>query len=694
MKAGKFICLFALLAASPAGAYDLPSATGTHRVRFEADSAGFNEYTRVVGLEGNVRLEELSPEGKQLKLIRARNLSVDMASRTVVSPSDFVMDDDTGTVYGRSGFYDYGNNSGRITDGRFLIRNFVFRGRSVKFDSEGYNFRKASLTSCDEEPPHYRLRASRIRLYPDRYFLAYNTVFFLGKIPVFYFPVIYKPMGRGTPFVSYFYPGYDERNGLFVKSNYMYRLNPNTRVKAYLDYFARRGVGMGGEIDYNQAEKNITNISAYRIREYGRETDRWGLNGGYWHSFNKFNESDPAQYYSQSFFRLISDPAFNNDFFRTNPFAVSPDKQASLAFTRKTNYTVTRLSAYGRDERSAADPEKFRKAYESAPRLDFNTVPFTVLRLPVLNSFAGYFENAKEADLPYYQKKGRGAWTVSKTVPLSRRLILSPSAFYDQAVFLSTAPSAGDAWIGRYGGSLNLRYDRPWGSMDLRYANTQRLRENRFSVDRSSVDKGQELESVYADLFIMARSSAYFRARTSYDLRSYYTASFARRLSPLITEAYYAPRPSLDLYAQNSYSFASGNQGFVAQASAGDKERYFGLGVANYSTDPEAWVLSNTFGFRPWRTSKWRAEAVLRYRLVPDGFGKFQSFKFFEKAVTLYREFHDFRTRWDFRVRSGGVKEFFFFVNLKMNDPVRYDSLEEKSRQFWHPWRQEGAVRD
>lgn len=694
MKRTLYSLVLALAAALPAAAYDLPSATGTHRVRFEADAAGFNEYTRAIDLEGNVRLEELSPEGRQLKLVRARELTVDMASRTITAPSDFVLDDDTGTVYGKSGFFDYGKDTGYIREGRFHHHNFIFRGRLVSFDPGGYVYKKASLTSCDEDPPHYRLRASRIYLAPERYFLAYNTVFFLGRIPIFYFPVIYKPMGRGTPFVSSFFPGYDERNGLFVKSNYMYRVNPNTRVKAYLDYFSRRGVGMGGEFDYRQAEKNITNLALYRIREHGRETDRWGINGGYWHAFNRFNESDPAQYYGQAFFRLLSDPSFNNDFFRTNPFAVSPDKQASVAFTRKTNYTVTRLSAYGRDERSAADPEKFRKAYESAPRLDFNAVPFSLPGLPVLHSFGGFFENARDVGLPYYQKKGRAGWTVSKNLPLSRRVIMSPSVFYEQSIFLSTAASAGDTWIGRYGGAFNLRYDRFWGSLDVRYSYVRRLKENKFTDDLGAADKGQESDLLSGDLFIMPRRNAYFRARTGYDLRNYYAGSFAGRLSPLITEAYYAPRTSLDLYAQNSYSFASGNQAFVTQATAGGKETYFGVGAANYNTDSEAWVLSNTFGFSPWRASKWRAEAVLRYRMVPDGFAKFEAFKFFEKAITLYRDFHDFRTRWDFRVRAGGVNEFFFFVNLKMNDPVRYDSLEEKTRQFWHPWRQEGSMRD
>ncbi len=676
-----------------AAAYDLPSSTGTHRVNFQADKANFNEYTRVIDLEGNVRLEEVSAEDKPLKLIRARSLTVDMGSRTVVSPSDFVMDDDTGTVYGKSGFVDYGAEKGRINDGRFLYRNFVFRGRSVEFEGSDYTYKKASLTSCDEEPPHYKLRASRIYLAPGRYFLAYNTVFFVGKVPVFYFPVIYKPMGGGTPFVTSFFPGYDERNGAYLKSNMVYRLNPETRLKAYLDYFSKRGLGTGAEFDYRRPEKNITNISAYRIREYGRETDRWGLNGGYWHNFNRFNESDSAQYYGQAYFRLLSDPAFNNDFFRTNPFAVSEDKQEGLAFTRKTNYTVLRVSASRRDVRSSVDTGKFVRDYEATPRLDFNTVPFGVLKLPVLNTFSGHFENAKESGVDYFQTKGRGVWTVSKTVPLSRNVILSPSVFYDQSVELSTAPRTGGAWVGRYGGALNLRYDRLWGSLDLRYSHTMRMSSGTFARDYSAPDKGEETQSVAADLFIMPRHNAYFRARTSYDVRNYYTASFRDRLQPLITELYYSPRPSLDLYVQDSYAFHGSSGSFVAQLTAGGKENYFGAGVANYSNDAEAWVISNTFGFRPWKASPWRAEAVLRYRAVVSG-GGLEEFRFFEKALTLYRDFHDFRTRWNFRVRSGGVKEFFFYVTLKMNDPQRYDSLEEKSRQFWHPWRPEGEVRD
>lgn len=680
-------------AAANAAAYELPSSTGTHHVRFEADNAAFNEYTREIDLEGSVRLEELSPEGKQLKLVRARSLTVNMSSRTVVAPADFVMDDDTGTVYGKSGFYDYGAAAGLINEGRFLHRNFVFRGRSVKFDKDGYTYKRASLTSCDEDPPHYRLRASRIQLYPDRYFLAYNTVFFLGKVPVFYFPVLYKPMGGGTPFVSIFRPGYDERNGAFLKSTFVYRINSETRAKLFLDYFAKRGLGTGGELDFRRPEKNVSNISIYRIKEYGLAKDRWGLSGGFWHRLNRFSESDPSQYYGQGFFRVLSDPRVNNDFFRSNPFAISPDEQASVALTRRTNYTVTRLSAYGR-ETHTYDYSAFKKADSSVPRLDFNTVPFRVLRLPVLNTFAGYFENARSEGQDFTQKRGNGVWTVSRSVPLVKRLTLSPSVFYDQSVFLSTAAALGDRWVGRYGGAANLRYDRSWGALDLTYSYKRRQRANKLSPDSAAPDRGQEASSLAAQLFLMPRFNTYYKLGTSADLRDYYSASLTKRLAPLFAEVYYAPRPDVDIFVTENYSLHGGSNSFVAQVNVGGKENYIGGGVANYSTSPRAWVVSNTFGFRPWRGSFWRAEAVLRYRLMSEGGLNFSEIKFFEKGLVLYRDFHDFRTRWDFKVRSGGVKEFFFFVNLKMNDPARYDSLEEKSRAYWHPWRKEGEVRD
>jgi len=78
---------------------------------------------------------------------------------------------------------------------------------------------------------------------------------------------------------------------------------------------------------------------------------------------------------------------------------------------------------------------------------------------------------------------------------------------------------------------------------------------------------------------------------------------------------------------------------------------------------------------------------------VPAGFPRFSEFSFFEKSLILYKDFHDFRTKWEVRSRTG-AKEFYFLISLKMNDPAAKDDLDADSRKFWHPWRKEGEVRD
>jgi hypothetical protein len=220
------------------------------------------------------------------------------------------------------------------------------------------------------------------------------------------------------------------------------------------------------------------------------------------------------------------------------------------------------------------------------------------------------------------------------------------------------------------------------------------MRTDKLADDYPAADHGQETSAVNTQLFVMPRFNNYYKISTSYDVRSYYTAGFDRRLQPITAEVYYSPRPLMDLFASETYSVHTGTRSFVAQMNFGDKENYLGGGIANYSSDKNAWIISNTVGFKPWRGSTWRAEAVLRYRVFSEGGLNLSDLSFFEKSIVLYKDFHDFHTKWDFKVRSGGVREFFFYVSLKVNDKSRKDDLEERSREYWHPWRKEGDERD
>ncbi|MCG2724659.1 MAG: LPS export ABC transporter periplasmic protein LptC [Elusimicrobia bacterium] len=667
-------------------AYDLPLSTAPHKVEFLSDEAYFFDDNKTIVLKGRVKLDEIEDKNILVRTITAKELNVNLSSKTIVAPYDIIIDQNGTVIRGESGRINYAKNEGNINNGRIDAKNIIFRGKSIKFGTGRFVYKKASLTTCDRYPPHYEIKASMLDLIPGKRFVAYNTFFYLGKIPIFYFPVLYKPLGKGTPFVSSFFPGYDKRNGIYLKSDYMYRFGRYTKGKLFLDYFSGKGFGIGGEYDYHNRAKNISNLSVYRIKEYGSSNDRLGLNGGYWHLLNSGNSG--VSYYSQSFFKWLSDPNFNNDFFRSNPFAVSPDKQANIAFTRQTGRSITRVSAESVYERNTVS-NSFQKNYESAPKINFNTMPIKFQRLPFLHSFTANFESSKESGVSYYQEKGNVNWTVSNNFRLSERFTFYPSVFFDEGVFLSTA-SASDSWIGRYGTNLNMRYDRIFGSFDLKYAYKRRLQNNKFKNDNLSLDSGEEIKTLGYEIFIRPNYNMYFRSEADYDLRDYFSKSALRRISPITAEFYFTGKKLFSFYAQNTYSPSAGNQSIVSQINMGTDQNYIGFGLANYKTSKDTYIFNNTIGFKP-ANSSWRIESVFRYQLAKKSGLLLKDISFFERTFILYKDFHDFRTMWKF-TRRPDVNEFFFLVNLKINSKT--EEAADKSDAYWYPWRKNKEIRD
>jgi len=689
----RFVILLFLLfqtAAASVSAYDLPSSSGTHHIYFDADEGEFNEYTRIMDLKGHIKLQEYGEDGKIERLIRGNEFVVDMPSTTITAPSPFAIDDSSGTIYAERGIMNYGDDTGLLYGIRSDYDKFIFTGREAEVNGSSYIYKKGTFTSCNREPPHYHVSASSMKLVPKKYFLAYNMIFYLGTVPVFYFPVIYRPFAE-TPFSLTFYPGYDKRNGPFVKNNIGYKLNKETKITAYLDYFALKGFGLGGEFNFRRPEKNISNISVYQIKEYDSSDYRWGVNGGYWHAFNNFNESeDSAYYYSQYYFRLLSDPKFNNDYFRTNPFAVSDDKQFSVSLTRKTKYTVLRVSAEEKELRDE-DNELFLKEKAYAPKLDFYTVPFRILNLPFLNSVQAYAGNGYETYSESYHKEASAEWTAFKQVPLGGGFSFNPSLYYEQSVYISTAAEENDVWTGRYGGKANFRYSRGPGTLDFGYEHLQRMAENKIFDDTRSDDYGQEKRSLYAELFVMPDADFYLKAGTAYSLQKYLGGHLSDRMEPVKAELYYSPSDRVDLTAQTVYDIRQSSGSFLLDAKAGSEDNYISFGAAHYTSDRDAVTLQNVLGFKLYPSASWRAAAVLRYRLSFDD--KEDLFDFFEKSFTLYKTWHDFNTRLDLRQRTGGIFEVSVQVSLKLNSSKK-NSLEEKSREYWHPWREENSPRD
>ena len=104
------------------------------------------------------------------------------------------------------------NNSSAINlkDGSKLV---VFSDLFGRENSGTVTFKNGTLTFCEDENPHWKIKASRIWLLPGNEFSFANALLYVGQLPVMYFPFFYYPKDE-----MIFNPvfGYDMKRGYFA----------------------------------------------------------------------------------------------------------------------------------------------------------------------------------------------------------------------------------------------------------------------------------------------------------------------------------------------------------------------------------------------------------------------------------------------------------------------------------------------
>lgn len=112
------------------------------------------------------------------------------------------------------------HNPGRKDSDPYIVRAAV-AGRD---SSSTVAFRNGILSTCDDDDPHWSIRASRIWLLPGNEIALLNGVLSVGPVPLFWFPFFYYPSDE-----MIFNPvfGYKNREGYFVQTTtYLYGRKP------------------------------------------------------------------------------------------------------------------------------------------------------------------------------------------------------------------------------------------------------------------------------------------------------------------------------------------------------------------------------------------------------------------------------------------------------------------------------------
>jgi len=687
-----FAALLSACVFAGAREYELPAPESDSFIYFSADEFNYDADQRLVSLLGDVTLI-LSRPGVPETRIFSQNLIVDQNASTIFNTGDVRVEQQGGELTAQNINYNYEEKSLRaenITAYFPPIR--LLHADSAEIKDGRQRYRNAKVTCCDYEPPHYYIKAGSISMSPQKRIFGYNGLLYLSDIPVFYIPVFWRSLEPKQPWTTYVDFSQSNRTGLGLLTNTVFFPTRNIRAIINLDGYTKSGFGYGAQALAVNTDRVIGSVEGYAINDEAEDGKyRWGVNGGYWarlfdNSDMLNSEEGGAIYTSQGKFRSVSDPYFNDTFFRGNPFKYMPDQDISFAFSRQSRSSITRLSYTQRDEFNSL-AERYETIEKTLPRLEHVLMPFTG-PLGIVNNLSFNLYNTEVEDKGFEQRAA-AVWRSARAFKVTDRFTFTPYGTVDERIIYRDRNFDNEtSYFTRVGGGANLRGELPTGSLDLSYAYLQRLQRGTIELDDDTPDRGQESSMVYLQNYYRPTMYSYFRAGVGYDLRNDDQSwAFDERLEPLLLEAgYYQPEGLLNFFVQNQYDFADGNRSFITNSDFKLFKASRGvLGMTNHASDRNSYLFNTAVYFRPTGSSVY-FDAGVDFEI------KQGTLSAYSKSFRLYKDFHDAHIQIGVEDRNKNLS-FALRMTLVCGGRPRKETFTREDK-FWTPWRRPGDLRD
>ena len=711
--------LFACILSCAAYAQEkkLPAPPGEDGfVYFTADNANVDPVAKTVNLEGNVTIVQETKD-KQRRVVTGESITLDQARTEISSVGPMTVKSSGATLQGENMSVNYTTKdywAENITTEYPPLR--VISAKEISSVGGKETLRDATLTCCDNPDPHYTLSVGKLTVSPKKRVFGTNAVMRLDGFPVMYLPVFWRSLKTEKPFATHVDFSQSNKVGFGILTSTVFDPVLGFRPKLNLDYYTKSGLGIGTEITAittptlkGSGEFYYIHDKASPIELGKEEINRWGLRGGYWweiaDSSDQLNNETGSLYQLQTQFRMVSDPYFNDSFFRGNPYIFMPDQQTSLSVSRQTRHSTLRVN-YDQQDIYNRNQNKFIAKTRTLPEIKYIMHPVNFLGLA--NRIEANFSNTSYMEEEFRQS-GNARWTGERAFRLARGLTSTPAVFYDQTItFADPQYQDKDAWVGRIGTDFNVQTETFLGTTDFGYRFTKRLSTGTLTSDQDSLDKGIEENILYLTNYYRPTFNTYVRFGTGFNLSNtklnLQTGQLQQvnwdhlksRIEPLLLEAgYNSPGGAFRFFVQDLYDLEEKNQAFITQMDFIYKRQIFGIGFNNfadhqdpnsrYRTYSDEYTFTTSLGIRP-NSTKWLMDAGIDFRIKDD------SLIGFSKMLRFSYTFHDARAEFTVRDRNDNLS-FAFRINILCGgDPRKQKALPEDN--YWYPWRGANDLRD
>jgi len=205
--------------------------------------------------------------------LTADNASVDMKAGEVVADGHVRIESGDQLWVGEHVRYNFKTHRMQTEQFRTGKSPVFATGMDLAGDTSNrlYTANNAYVTTDDVAEPAFKVRASRIIIVPGKSMEMWNAILYAEGVPVFYFPYYHRNLGpRANNYTAT--PGFRSSYGAYLLNTYRWYLGDTADGKIHVDYRARRGVGLGPDVNLHLGQWGQFGLKYYYLNDQRANT--------------------------------------------------------------------------------------------------------------------------------------------------------------------------------------------------------------------------------------------------------------------------------------------------------------------------------------------------------------------------------------------------------------------------------------
>ncbi|MDY6932638.1 MAG: hypothetical protein SVZ03_00270 [Spirochaetota bacterium] len=194
----------------------------------------------ILRLSGNIKMDF---DGK---VLYSQNVDYNRNTGDVTLTGRVIYDDGENRLEAEKAVYNVKDRAGVLYNVKSDKEPRIFNSRMVRIVlKRTYITENVNMTSCDLVRPHYHFRVKKLWIYSGDRLIAFNAIYKVGDVPMFYFPVVVQSE-EGFGIITQF--GKSNRRGKFAQNTLKYTTIKSNRWKFKADAYEK--LGQYGGVEY------------------------------------------------------------------------------------------------------------------------------------------------------------------------------------------------------------------------------------------------------------------------------------------------------------------------------------------------------------------------------------------------------------------------------------------------------------